>query len=190
MLSHADYGELWDGRGYPPRPALPALTGSVVHRCLELLLAALQARGCRSIADPRAVEAIRELGGFSELVASVTAEQLEALQQNPRAIDSRAVLAKQLAKELPHIRERVQMAISRAQLSPGARGGDARPHAAGGSGTTEGSHGELELRAEDLRLMGVADLVTVDGDGCTITDYKTGEPSEHHAEQVRLYALL
>src|SRR6202040_642643 len=52
MLSRADYGELWNGSGYPPHPALAALAGSVVHRCLELLLSGLQARGCTSVEHP------------------------------------------------------------------------------------------------------------------------------------------
>ncbi len=190
MLSRADYGDLWDGHGYPARPSLPALTGSVIHRCLELLLTALQARNCGSIADPSAVEAIRELGGYSRLIESVIAEEAEILHRNPRAVDSVAAIGDQLATEVPRIRERVQMAISRAQLTSGGDGSDASADGAEGSGAVLGSFTEVELRADELRLLGRADLISTDKAGCTITDYKTGEPSDHHAEQVRLYALL
>jgi hypothetical protein len=190
MLSRADYGELWAGHGYPPRPGLPAMTGSVVHRCLELLLTALQAQGSASVADPSAVEAIRGLGGYTKLVDSVIAEELDALRRNPRAIDRVAVFGAQLVKEVPRIRERVQMAISRAQLMATRDGSEVRPDAAGMVGLTPGSHTEVELRADELRLLGRADLISVDESGCTITDYKTGEPNQHHAEQLRLYGLL
>jgi len=57
-------------------------------------------------------------------------------------------------------------------------------------GITCGSHTEIELRDDELRLMGRADVITVRETGCTITDYKTGEPSEGHADQLRLYGLL
>jgi CRISPR/Cas system-associated exonuclease Cas4 (RecB family) len=190
MLSRADYGELWAGNGYPPRPALPALTGSVVHRCLELLLAALQAQGSASVADPSAVDAIRGLGGYTRLVDSVIAEELDALRRNPRGTDRVAVYEAQLVKEVPRIRGRVQMTISRARLVAASDRSEVHSDAAGSVGLTPGSHTEVELRADELRLLGRADLITVEESGCTVTDYKTGEPSEHHAEQLRLYGLL
>ncbi len=190
MLSRADYGDLWDGPGYPPRPTLAALTGSVVHRCLELLLTTFQAQGCMSVTDPSAVEAIRGLGGYSKLVNSVITEELAALQGNPRAIELVATLERQLVKKVPHIRERAQLAISCAQLMADHHGSEIRSDAATRTGITPGSHAEVELRADELRLLGRADLITVGETGCTIMDYKTGTPSDHHAEQLRLYGLL
>jgi RecB family exonuclease len=190
MLSRGDYGDLWDGSGYPPRPAFAALTGSVVHRCLELLLTTIQDHGCGSVTDPSAVTAIRELGGYSKLVDSVIAEELAALQGNPRAADLRTTLERHLLKEVPHIRRRVQLAISRARLFASHHDSGIRSGAAARAGITLGSHAEVELRANDLRVLGRADLITIRETGCTITDYKTGTPSDHHADQLRLYGLL
>lgn len=190
MLSRADYGELWSGHGYPPRPALAALTGTVIHRCLELLLAAFHAAGCTSVSDPGAVEAIRALGGYSKLISSVVVEELGGLEGNPRAADLESVMRRQLGKEVPLIRERVQMAISRARLSAGGDGLEVVPEVAAGTGIALGSHTEVDLRVEALRLLGRADLITLGGMGCTITDYKTGEPSDRHTEQLRLYGLM
>lgn len=53
-----------------------------------------------------------------------------------------------------------------------------------------GSHSEVELRAIDLGWRGRADLITLYDNEIEIVDYKTGEPSGAHAEQLRLYALL
>jgi len=190
MLCRADYGNLWEGHGYPPRPAFAALVGTVVHRCLELLLVAFQAQGCPSVADPAAVDAIRGLGGYSKLVELVINEELAALKGNPRAADLEPALARQLTKSVPQIRQRVQMAISRARLAPAGGDSEMGPEGSDEIGVTRGSHTEVELRDEDLRVMGRADLITVSETGCTITDYKTGEPSEGHADQLRLYGLL
>jgi len=190
MLSRADYGELWGGRGYPPRPAFAAFVGTVVHRCLELLLTAFHDRGCPSITDPVAVEVIRGLGGYSRLVESVVKEELATLKGNPRAVDLEQDFARQLAKDGPRIRQLVQMAISRAQFVPVGDNSEIGSEGPDGTGITRGSHTEVELRDGDLRVMGRADLITLGESGCTITDYKTGEPSEGHADQIRLYGLL
>jgi RecB family exonuclease len=190
MLSRADYGDLWEGPGYPPRPALAALSGSVVHRCLELLLTTFQAHGCKSVNDPSAVAVIRGFGGYSKLVDSVITEELAALEGNPRATDLKTTLELQLVKEVPHMRKRVQLAISRAQLVADPQDSGIRLGTAKRASITPGSHAEVDLRADELRLLGRADLITVSETGCTITDYKTGVPSDHHAEQLRLYGLL
>jgi hypothetical protein len=41
-----------------------------------------------------------------------------------------------------------------------------------------------------LRFVGRADLITVEEGACSITDYKTGAQDQHHADQLRTYALL
>lgn len=190
MLTRADYGDLWEGRGYPPRPAFAALAGTVIHRCLEVLLTAFHDRGCTSVTDPIAVEVIRGLGGYSKVIESVIGEELAALEGNPRAVDLELGLARQLTKNGPRIRQRVQMAVSRARLAPVAGDSEIGSEGPDERGVTRGSHTEVELRDDDLRVVGRADLITVDESGCTITDYKTGDPSEGHAEQLRLYGLL
>lgn len=53
-----------------------------------------------------------------------------------------------------------------------------------------GTHSEREVCAEDLRLTGRIDLLQIDEDDVTVVDFKTGEESDDHDEQVRLYALL
>jgi hypothetical protein len=104
----------------------------------------------------------------------------------------------------PEMRSRVQLLISRLRLEPsldspkphseappsdGAAGvASSDPHTRSALG--RGSHPEVELIASELRLRGIADLVTVTEAGCSITDYKTGEVDDGHVEQLRDYALL
>jgi PD-(D/E)XK nuclease superfamily len=188
MLSRARYPTIWEREGYPPRPILAALLGNVTHRAFEVILGALQARGCASVSGPCAVETLREIGGFSRLLEDTIAAELETLQRNPRAAERLASIRERLLREIPAVRERLQATISRTHLDSSSDGPMGTVTSRGGLG--RGSHAEVELRAEELRLMGRADLVTIDDGGCAITDYKTGAPSERHAEQLRLYALL
>jgi hypothetical protein len=53
-----------------------------------------------------------------------------------------------------------------------------------------GTHFEVELRDEQLGWKGIADLLCISEDDCAITDFKTGERSERHELQLRIYALL
>lgn len=188
MLTRARYPTIWEREGYPPRPNLAGLLGNVTHRALELILGALQARGCASVSGPCAVEALREIGGFSRLLDTIAAE-LETLQRNPRAAERLASIRERLLREIPAVRERLQATISRTHLYPPSDGPIVGTVTSRG-GLGRGSHAEVELRAQELRLMGRADLVTINDGGCGITDYKTGTPSERHAEQLRMYALL
>jgi hypothetical protein len=189
MLSRATYPEIWDRGGYPPMPILPALVGDVIHRALELILRSLHSHGCQSLVDPRAVETLKELGGYSKLIESVIDEQMEQLQGNPRAAPQLSALQTALAARVPDIRRRVQGIITRTKLEPSS--GDT--HIAEVSHRlplAPGSYPEVELRAPELRFAGRADLVTVTESGCNITDYKTGAQHDHHFDQLRTYALL
>jgi hypothetical protein len=53
-----------------------------------------------------------------------------------------------------------------------------------------GLHFEAELRDATIKFRGIADSIEVGDSGCTITDFKTGEESENHEFQLRVYALL
>src|SRR2546426_514135 len=68
MLKRASYPNIWAGKGYPPRPNLPALVGDVVHRVLEMILLAMHSERCASLADPCAANVLRSLSGYSALI--------------------------------------------------------------------------------------------------------------------------
>lgn len=77
MLSRARYPTIWEREGYPPRPILAGLIGNTTHRALELILGTLQARGCVSVSDPSAVEALRDIGCWARRFALAPARRLE-----------------------------------------------------------------------------------------------------------------
>jgi hypothetical protein len=53
-----------------------------------------------------------------------------------------------------------------------------------------GPHFEVKLKSAMLQWKGVADLIELRQSNVLIVDFKTGEPSPRHADQVRIYALL
>lgn len=190
MLSRASYPSIWRGRGYPPRPNLPALVGDVVHRVLELILFGLYDRGCHSLAQPCAVSVLKELGGYSKLVEKAIGERLSHLQGNPRTESRIADFRNALMRRLPDIRQRVQAIITRTTIEPALIDQLIEPSNERQGPLSQGSHPEVELRVPELRFVGRADLVTVANGGCSITDYKSGAAEPDHAEQLRTYALL
>ena len=192
-LSRATYPAIWDRPGYPPRPILPALLGDIVHRSLDLILRRLYEAGCASIADASAVDVLRALGGYSGLAERLIGEQMDSLQSNPRMADQVAGLRSALKARIPAIRQRVQALVARATLVPREPAGEAAADAVPASdraSLSAGSHPEVTLHAPELRMAGRADLITVGAGSCSIVDYKTGAPDGHHADQLRLYALI
>ena len=193
-LSTADYGSLWDGKGYP-RPFHPAaLEGSVVHESLETILHALVDAHCTSLADPRAVETLRRLGGFSEIVTSNLSKELQREEGNPRSSSVRQVYADRLASRIPTLRAKVQRLLARVHLlAPGEElttiTEEDSDKATRGQ-FLNGTHTEVTLRADDLDWIGIADLIVVSGEHCEIRDYKTGLPSDSHKFQLQVYAWL
>src|SRR6185312_12568017 len=55
-LASANYPDLWEDYGYPPRVQLQALFGTVVHAVLETVTRELVGAGCSSVHDASAVE--------------------------------------------------------------------------------------------------------------------------------------
>lgn len=191
MLARAKYPAIWERTGYPQVPVIAAIVGNVVHNALELILRRLHAAGCESLRDASAIAVLKELGGYTRVVESMIEEQIGAFDGNPRAAQGLSKLRVALVKAVPEMRQRLQAVLSRMTIQPAesAIGGrDQADRRAAALGV--GSHPEVELRADAIRFVGRADLVTLDEGGCALTDYKTGAPNEHHAEQLKTYALL
>ncbi len=188
-LSSASYPAVWDRSGYPQRPVVAALVGDVVHSALERVLRALHAEGCDSRVGTAAVSVLRQLGGYSVLVRDAIEEQLRRLESNPRMAPRVESLRALLKQRVPEIRQRVQSLVTRMPLGPS--GPRPEGEAGGRRGPLgPGSYPEIELRARQLRFFGRVDLLSVQSDQVTLTDYRTGQPDSHHADQLRLYALL
>jgi hypothetical protein len=189
-LARASYPKVWERSGYPARPVLPALVGSAVHHVLEVVLAKLHAERCSSVSDPRTASVLRELGGYTALLEDAVNRELERLRGNPRASQVFDALATALRQRIPEMRQRVQVVIARARLNPAPLGAGTGAPSQARLPLAKGTHPEVELRVPALRFAGRADLVSLEDDACTLTDYKTGSPDPHHLEQIRIYALL
>ena len=195
-LERAGYPDLWGGRGYPSLATAPALFGNVVHGALEVVVKALTEAGIDSPLTLAATEVLRGLGGLTTVLEDVASEQLASLDDNPRLDpDRRRRIARELRAQVPEARVQVQTYLSRTAFVPGTpasttsvrvvMGGGFRRRALG-----EGSRAEVALIADDLRLLGWIDLLTIVARAVSIVDYKTGAESQGHQDQLRLYALL
>ena len=191
-LLRAAYDDLWAGKGYPPLPNSAALFGNVVHGALEVVVKALTRSGVDSPHTAEAADVLRGVGGLTNVVEKVTADQLSHLDGNPRLnSDRRRRIARELQSRAAEARVRVQTILSRTSFVYG------KPSAApAGSSPRErrpvsnGSHAEVLLLADELRVLGRIDLLTIQGTQVQILDYKTGVQAPDHPDQMLLYALL
>lgn len=187
-LASADYPDLWARRGYPPRPFIPSLRGSVVHLALETIARALVRAGCSSARDVRATGVMRELGGYTKVLNDCIQVVLKNLADNPRAAPILEAASRSLRSQAPQMRAQAQTLLGRIELRPGA--GGSGPPAERRERLGPGTYLEMDLRAFQIGWHGKADLVSLSASSCEILDYKTGLRDEKHAFQVRVYALL
>lgn len=195
-LRHATYSQLWNRRGYPDKPSLPALAGMVMHRAIARIVRALADSGIGSFEDPRSVAILKSLGGYSKVIAESVTDVFQSLAGNPRfALVSSSSLSR-LNNRLPAIREQVQLQLSRLKwklqppptdltedLDTDTVAGDRVP-------LEQGTHFEVELRHPGIKWRGFADLIEFRDDLCRIEDFKSGEPLDDHLLQLQIYGLL
>lgn len=192
-LSRADYPDLWAQHGYPRLPSPAAICGDVVHGALEIIVKGLVRAGCSSSRSAEAVAVLRELGGYTKVAEDVLAVRLALFDGNPRVSeDQRIQLTRSLADWVPEAREQIQTYLNRLDLRrPASPTAVATAHGANARYPARvGDHPEKQLVAEELRLRGRIDLLSVNVDGVRITDFKTGAEDAAHHDQLRLYALL
>jgi RecB family exonuclease len=186
-LTRATYPTIWEKAGYPDRPYLAAVVGDTVHAALEEIVRALVAQGLDNTASAPAVDVLRALGGYSGVIERSIAATALKLQANPRMAPRFDALLRDLRSHVPDMRQRTQAALSRTRLVP--RIGQPRLERTG-TGISNGSYPEYDITSSALAWAGRVDLLTIDGQDVHILDYKTGAPSDHHADQLRVYALL
>lgn len=196
-LRHSRYESIWSKHGYPDNPNLFALIGQIVHSSIQRIVSGLASHRCKSIRDPEAIQVLKELGGYSTVISSVTDATLKAFDGNPRFLRHNEQIASNLRTRMPQIREQVQVFLSRLHWTLRSQYAEERPESGhrpsrGRKRTplSDGIYSEIELIDPNLKWRGLADLLELDGTVCTITDLKTGQRSEAHKSQIMLYALL
>lgn len=190
-LGSANYPDIWDQSGYPERIRVPTCVGSIVHRALERITRALAIAGCSSVQDPQAAGVLRELGGYTGIIATCTDEILTSQARNPRNQPVFEPNAQRIRSQAGHIRRQVQMLLARVRLQ-------ARPKVESSQDRDKhkrrplgpGSHPEVFLSAPTLGWVGVADLINISETECEIVEIKTGEPRDEHPHQLQTYSLL
>lgn len=188
-LRSANYPAIWERRGYPPKFALPALIGEVVHEAISRIVTELRSRGCSSTRDPAAIAAISELGGFTRMAEQAAAQVLARNDDNPRFFPHREYAVRAICGQIPEIRRRVQSLLCEMKLGPSrarlrkCMGGAMGPLSAG-------VYSEVWLEVPELDLAGRADQIVVAQSGAEITEFKAGEADSSHRFQLQVYALL
>lgn len=194
-LSAAAYPELWNGRGYPPKLQVSTLAGSVVHLALEIIMKQFTRAGVTSLSDASAPQVLRELGGYTRVVEECVERMLKRYVDNPRASELMEHAQRTLRGQVPTLRARVQLMLSRLRFPECSSTASAvlvpksdrspSPHP-----LVNGIHPEVEIRAKSIGWKGKVDLLVLGEDRCEITDFKTGAVDEAHKFQVRAYAVL
>jgi len=194
-LRHALYtGASYSGSGYPDNVTEAALVGTVIHAAVERVLRAL--RPVSDASDPAAaVTALRQVGGYTQVIDRCVGVVEQRLSSNPRMKDRVARLGTNLRRRTPEIRSAVQGLIARLPASSVLERLQSEPQPGGDPGLGRGPlvvgrHPEVRLRADAERFKGQIDLLTVGEEAADIIDFKSGQYDAHHAEQVLLYGLL
>ena len=152
-LGSAEYPDLWAGRGYPPKPALSSLSGSVVHFAIETITKAFVQAGCASVQDACAVQAMQELGGYTKVINDCIDSLTDRYNRNPRATRFLDGVRRTLRGQIPILRARTQTLLSRVRLAATTArtvGQTARRP------LSIGTYSEVELCAPDLGWKGKA----------------------------------
>lgn len=193
-LLHAHYSHLGTARGYRECTNFSALRGRVVHQALSSVAREFVASGCVGVGDHKAVAVLRRMGGLTAILSRTINEVLASEAGNFRMRAQESSVRLRFVRELPAIRERLQLLLSRLRLEPTAvgRGANSRGLSTGSLSRRIGNgvYHELVLRSRRLGWTGVVDLIEAAESHVQITEFKTSEYSDHHKAQLYTYAVL
>lgn len=229
-LRRATYAFNVEKSGYPQRLSRAAVAGAIVHRALERVVAMMkETRNPLVRSNPKSeatgepspdvnvvFQALRALGGISNLLDGVLSDLAQEWVANPRVKAHGQELKAEMRRELPSLRERVKHLLqnidtkagssdwpnhvsrvtsSNSLLATTAQLGVREPVIAaapfpGPAQLGPGLHSEVPLFNAELDWFGKADLIRIADDECSIVDFKTGVEKEDHYTQILAYALL
>lgn len=190
-LNRAKYPDLWDKVGYPERPGIKAIIGSIVHLGVEKIIQNLTLNNCFSINDPNAFQIMKKLGGYSKIIEYCTEEIISNHNDNPRFHRIKEFVLNTIWSKSEEVRENIQSILSRLHLQP--KSTTRKYEVKDGSHRQPlgyGSYPEVQLEAVSIGWQGIADLINISEKEIEIVDYKTGELSENHKFQLQVYSLL
>jgi hypothetical protein len=171
---------------------MASLAGSVVHLVLQTITKAMTRAGATSLDDASAVDVMRRLGGYTNVIKDCIVRVLNRFGGNPRTEPLLGMALRLLNSRIPEMRVKAQTLLGRVRLRVGEPGEvcgaptKARPEKPLGPGT----YPELELKVPTIGWRGTADLLILSSERCEIIDFKTGQPDESHKFQLKVYALL
>ena len=194
-LSVAEYPSVfWDKSGYPRLPRQATIEGMIIHMSLQKILRALMENRCASLTDESAILALKELGGYTEVVRDTLKQVLKRYEGNPRAAFALEDIRRRISARIPELRSRVQKLLSR--IRPATCRAAVRETDVFYSGTkprsqlANGSYAEVEIQAIEIGWRGIVDSLTLSNTRCEIRDFKTGVTNQEHVFQIRTYAVL
>ena len=196
VLRRSTYTHLWNRSGYPNKPTVSAAIGIIVHSAAQHLMRELMKDGVISSRDEAAIQTLRRLGGFSSVITREISLFIQGEQTNPRFQSFASAFEKNLSNKLPRMRELLQELLSEQEWIVRRPGPSEKPLPDGWSlgpkrhRLRPGTSFEIELREPEMKWKGRVDAITLLNDSCSISDLKTGEPSESHIEQLRVYSVL
>jgi hypothetical protein len=186
-LSMASYPEVWSRRGYPAKVYLGTVRGLVLHRALESIVDALSHANCSSVRGAAFVGMMRDLGGYSGVIDTASEDIFAQLERNPRFARVSHDIKTNFAAASSSLREQLQILTSKLSLALSA---EAPYQSNDRRALREGSHTEVELVVSNHNWHGFADLLILSESTCEIIDFKSGDPSPAHTEQILIYSLL
>lgn len=63
---------MWDRPGYPEYVYVGTVVGQVIHESLEIIVGELVLAGCTTVEDASAVNVLRSVGGYTEVLRALT----------------------------------------------------------------------------------------------------------------------
>ena len=189
-LAQASY-PVWEGHGYPEKISRGSMAGQVIHSSIEVITKALAKAGCSSGDDPAFASVMRGLGGFSKVVDDCIGRVVSRQKDNPRFARLQDLTDRFMREHISEFREQAKALLIRHLSTAKAPTRSSRmKRVSVGGGLGEGMHPEVRLSPEGMGWVGVADLIKLDGNGCEIVDFKTGEQKPAHVFQLQVYGLL
>jgi hypothetical protein len=159
---------------------------------LERLIRAFVEAGCQTLEDARAIDVLRQHGGYSAIVADALRRELDRYTENPRAHLALNDMKQRIAAIVTELRAEVQTLLAHSGFEGCGKSSQVAKMSRSGSRSAldEGMYTEIDLVDKSRKWKGFADVILLTPEKCEIRDYKSGATKDADRFQVRVYAWL